>query len=707
MKTWIKKQAILLLLILVGIGAAVGIISQRVGVEAQSKTYDIVMDYASLEEMVKKSDMDMDFWLSYFRDLGVEKLAIREETIDSLTSEYKGMLQVQYPENILGQYGWQDRYPKPVQQVLLESEYSSDLLVSVEDPELFHWIKSALDTRTDLDVWCYQAENGDGFFFLTGDGKKVTGYSLFTLPIGLDPKKQAQAQQYGYTLVPRTSPVANLNGDTFAEAVLADYKEIGTPYIINGSTVLGDDNKATAYQRMIEFLESEQVTLGMVENSNQSMNQVGTSLKALVEESGYNALRVFSMWDYIQWRYGWYNYDGPQEITNCLYRAAYERNCRLIYMKMILKEDDKNPGSYEYVTEPEAYETMLGDFMTRMNDRGFTMETMTAARNISVSYGSVVLIALGAVAAAVLLLALVFPLGTKLVYLLTALGAVGAAGVLYLMPNTGRLILSIGGGIVMPLLALVVLDQLLRLRQQKNPLIDTVLSLAGLVAMCLVGGLFAAAPLSDSAYMLEMELYRGVKVMQLIPMAGFVFYLLKSYLGGYCGRILHLARNTRKEKLQQVLDAPIKVKYLIYLALAAVVISILSAVGGYYLARTGHSTDVGMADLELELRNLMEYYLIARPRTKEFLVGYPCVMLYVWASRKDTRVMTVLSWLFGLGAVIGATSIVNTFLHIRTAYLLSLVRVLIGLGLGLVIGLIFLALAELIYRFITKRINHV
>lgn len=259
----------------------------------------------------------------------------------------------------------------------------------------------------------------------------------------------------------------------------------------------------------------------------------------------------------------------------------------------------------------------------------------------------------------------------------------------------------------MPLLALVLLDFIIRKRDGKNLLGTMFGALLTLVIMCLAGGLFAAAPLSDSAYMLEMQLYRGVKVMQLVPMAGFALYLLKNLLERCFGRVHHLAKSIRREQYQQVLEAPIKVKYLVFAALGAIVLCIISGIGGYYIARTGHTSDVSVADLELELRNWMEYYWAARPRTKEFLVGYPCVMLYVWACRKHTKVTTVLSWVFGLGAVIGATSIVNTFLHIRTAYLLGLVRVLIGLGLGLVIGLVLLGLTEIIYRFIAKRINHV
>lgn len=708
MKTWIKKRWVLLVLILLGVGAAVSLIAQRVSVEEANKTYDIVMDYASLEEMTEDSDQDMDFWLGYFRELGLDKLAIREETISSLVTEYPGLIQTQTPTSIFGVYGWQQLYPQPVQEVLLGSQHQDDVLVTIQDDDLAQWVLTALDQRTDLDFWSYRDQDGNLFLFLTGDGKKVTGAKLIDLPIGLDPQKQLQAQVFGYTLVPRTIPVENLNGDTFAETVLESYAQLDTPYIIGGgSSILGYDNKATACQRLLHYLETEHATMGMVENTTQSKNQLTNGMGQLVEQSGYDALRVFSMWDYVQMRYRWYNYDGPQEITNCLYRAAYERNCRLIYLKMILQEDPENPETYDYVVEPEAYHTLLTDFMTRMDQRGFTMETLTAAQQVTVPFLSVVLIAIGAVAAAILLLGMVFPLSQKITWGLTLLGAIGAAGVLYVMPNTGRLVLSIGGGIVMPLLALVALDQAMGHGKQRPLWAELLLAILGVVLVSLVGGLFAAAPLSDSAYMLEIELYRGVKVMQLIPLAGFVCYLLKKQFGSRCSTLVHQDRDVLHQQMEQVLETPVKVKNVVWVLFGLILLGILAAVGGYYLARTGHSQDVGVADLELELRNLMEYYLVARPRTKEFLIGYPCVFLYVWSRRRNTLVSELLSFVFGLGAMIGATSIVNTFLHIRTAYLLSLVRVLTGLGLGLILGLLAVAVAELIARLISKRTHHV
>lgn len=708
MKKRTRSHIVLLLLLLIGIGAAFGAIYQRIRVEEANKTYDIVMDYSSLESMVEESNEDMDFWLDYFRKLGVDKLAIVEETIFSLSDTYRELVHIAYPDTIVGQYGWQKNYPEVVQEKLLSSQNHSDILVICEDEELFSWILNALETRSDMPLWYDTDEAGTSFLFLTGDGKDVGGEHLLSLPLGLSPKKQSQAEKHGYTIVPRTVTVAGLNGDTFAQAVLKDYAALDTPYLIGGGNgILGYDEPEAALTRLKDFLTEESVTIGVVEQSSQSKNLMNEGLEAAVQDSDYNTVRVFTMWDYVQQRYGYYNYDGPQEITNCLYRAAYERNCRLIYLKMIQKESTEAPGTYEYVTDPAAYETMLVDFMSRMNERGYTMTTLQAAKPLSVSFMTSVLIAVGAVAAAVLLLVLVFHIPEKYTYLLTLLGIITATGTLYVMPNTGRLILCIAGGIVMPLLAVVVLEKLLCRTAQRGVIFQCILAILSVVVICLVGGLFAAAPLSDSAYMLEMELYRGVKVMQLVPIAGFACYMLLRLLTRPYKAQIALSKEERQIQWTALLDTTIRLRHLLWGALVVAALAILFIAGKYYLARTGHSDGVGVADLELEIRNLMELYLTARPRTKEFLIGYPCGMLYVWSRRKPQKAMKALRFLFGLGMVIGATSIVNTFLHIRTPFLLSLIRVLTGLGFGLVIGLAAVAVFELVYRIIVKRLRHV
>ena len=52
--------------------------------------------------------------------------------------------------------------------------------------------------------------------------------------------------------------------------------------------------------------------------------------------------------------------------------------------------------------------------------------------------------------------------------------------------------------------------------------------------------------------------------------------------------------------------------------------------------------------------------LIARPRTKEMIIGWPMLMLFIWSLRRG---MKFLPMVFGMGMSIGLVSVVNTFLH--------------------------------------------
>ena len=119
----------------------------------------------------------------------------------------------------------------------------------------------------------------------------------------------------------------------------------------------------------------------------------------------------------------------------------------------------------------------------------------------------------------------------------------------------------------------------------------------------------------------------------------------------------------------------------------------LLAVFVYYICRTGNSATT--SSTELAFRNFLENTLVIRPRTKEMIVGWPMLLLFIWSLRRG---MKFLPMVFGLGMTIGLVSVVNTFLHIRTPFLISLLRTGWGVLVGLLIGLALVLLAELIYR---------
>jgi hypothetical protein len=97
--------------------------------------------------------------------------------------------------------------------------------------------------------------------------------------------------------------------------------------------------------------------------------------------------------------------------------------------------------------------------------------------------------------------------------------------------------------------------------------------------------------------------------------------------------------------------------------------------------------------MELRLRLLLGDLLSVRPRTKELFIGHPLMLLalyYGWRFRGGPV-------LLALGAI-GQVSLINSFAHMHTPILITLIRTGWGLGLGIVLGLALLGLLHLIRR---------
>lgn len=130
---------------------------------------------------------------------------------------------------------------------------------------------------------------------------------------------------------------------------------------------------------------------------------------------------------------------------------------------------------------------------------------------------------------------------------------------------------------------------------------------------------------------------------------------------------------------------------------ALLLMGVVALAGYYYLARTGHESSVAISDVEMIFRNDLETLLLARPRTKEFLVAFPGIMLAVYCAVRRLPFWTAL---FGLAGTIGLTSVCNTFMHIRTPLYLGFVRTAYSLILGIVVGVVFILCFELMLRIV-------
>jgi flagellar biosynthesis protein FliR len=109
------------------------------------------------------------------------------------------------------------------------------------------------------------------------------------------------------------------------------------------------------------------------------------------------------------------------------------------------------------------------------------------------------------------------------------------------------------------------------------------------------------------------------------------------------------------------------------------------------VSRSGNQSDVAPSAFELSLRSGLTAVLGVRPRFKEFLIGFPLMMLLPALTLRHRQVF---GWLFALGIGIGTADMIDTFSHLHTPLEVSLIRLLNGLVIGCIVG----AIAVLAYR---------
>ncbi len=117
---------------------------------------------------------------------------------------------------------------------------------------------------------------------------------------------------------------------------------------------------------------------------------------------------------------------------------------------------------------------------------------------------------------------------------------------------------------------------------------------------------------------------------------------------------------------------------------------------GLMLARTGNDNPAAVSGIELQFRSLLEKYFNTRPRTKEFLIGHPALIIGLMASASGAvggRRHALGGLMIALG-MIGQTSVVNTMCHLHTPVQVGLTRIAIGLVTGVLIGLALWPLAN-------------
>jgi len=183
------------------------------------------------------------------------------------------------------------------------------------------------------------------------------------------------------------------------------------------------------------------------------------------------------------------------------------------------------------------------------------------------------------------------------------------------------------------------------------------------VLFALAGGLAVAALFSEPVYMFRLMSFSGVKLTLMLPPLLVVLHDMR--------------RRVHPESLSELLSRP---PIWGELFLGAALFSLLVLI----LFRSDNVQFI--PGIEAKLRQSLEQLLIARPRTREVFIGYPSILLYAFAVKAGLWVRY--RELLRIGAVLGFSSVVNSFCHYHTPLTFILLREFNGLWVGITLGLL-------------------
>jgi len=354
-----------------------------------------------------------------------------------------------------------------------------------------------------------------------------------------------------------------------------------------------------------------------------------------------------------------------------------ERNVRVVYVRPFLHEQN---GLSLQQTNIE----LVRQIAAGLRVRGFTLGRATPVPGFRINPLVVFLASLAVPAIVVLLFEAFGRRRAQIAYVAFALDALLVLGG-YVSHHDliARKMLALGGAIAFATMGFVAVPRSFTLPPPET-LLGSVL--AGLrtvgvaTAFALAGAIVVIGLVSTPALMEEIDRFTGVKAVIVVPPA----LALALYI--YTRRFGNEPPSPRSSALSPVLVYQLGV--FVVLAGAAFI----------YVSRSGNQSDVSPSAFELALRSNLTSILGVRPRFKEFAIGFPLMMLLPALRSEHKRAF---GWVFALAIAIGTSDVVDTFSHVHTPLVASLTRVFNGAVIGIVLGVVAIAL----YRAIDARVR--
>jgi hypothetical protein len=631
-----RSERIGLALYLLGFLFTLWAASSRISAEKKHETSEILLDAQALgqwRQTLKKAPGELERELL---DKGIASVAVAELHLDDLIEEGRLVAQSGSEFSLTlasGALGDLDEDQVQALQASLEDQVTGTYLL-FRNPELSTALLPQIQLLFGSDVTSFAAER---ILWLPASQKTLRPAGL-----GFDPIYLKHLADLGFGVWLRPENRAGLTEDQLANL----FKEWDNLPAVQGVIFGGPLNEALGYPQMLEqtaqSLKSLGWKLGYIELSPRAQQD---GIETLVRKLPGQTVRVMAVSPPHQAKLS------PYRVLGMYSLGARERNIRALYVR-----------PFNVAGRPELDEEFLFALPAELEQRGPASVFDTA----TTPPPNIVMVLVLSVSAGALALLLLHSLGVKvagpwwLLLLLPGLGfglasAVGK-GVLY------RSLLALAIGMGAPLWAFLKWVYPAVVEPERGGLGEGLKVLALTSLMSLSAGLYLAALLGETTFLLGLDRFRGVKLLTLgtplLVVAGFV---------------------VKKYSPTQIWNG-LRSYVAVYQALLA---GAVAALFGFLLLRSGNNAGGAASDWERTLRVVLDQALGVRPRFKEFMVAHPalvCAPLFAsWTGFLPSLVLVL------LGAI-GQAGIVDTFAHVHTPLDVTLIRVALGVIFGGVIG---------------------
>ncbi|HEU4798408.1 MAG TPA: DUF5693 family protein [bacterium] len=630
-----RRARSLLLAIGLGLAGALLILWSRWSVESGYRTVEIVLDGRDWDALALREGRDPSEVLAEAARRGATSVAVYEWTLERLAERgeivYRSREELQAESHLRA-------LPTP-----FSASPSAVLIAGNRDALAF--VESSL---TGILGHARVRRNGGVL--------EVKGLRADLEQLGLGLRRQDLERVRAAGLVPalrlRNYPGLTKEGLAAKGAALRELGG-GYPVVFELNEVLGYDRLLPDTARMLRAAGDR---YGRIEVFSARRKQRGED--RLAREMRPEVIRLFSL--------------TPEELLvlpigearDKFVRSARERNIRLVYIRPFIPTAG--------MVGTTANLGFVADVARDLRHFGLRTGRAVPLPEIRIHPALRLLAGLGALAAMGLALVMLSdavgaPVPIRFVWALVILGLVLTVAMRFSGPLILWLkLLALGTAATLPAVSLAA--AMPRSGFQAAPVLAGVRVLWLASGGSVAAGLLVAALLTRWEFMMAADVFLGVKIAQLIPVVLVVLLLWRQ------DQTARSWRETARD-LWEWSGHPLLLRY----AVAAVVVGLAAVI---LLARSGNF-GLPLLSVEDRLRNFMEDLLVARPRTKEYLIGHPALVLAGAAAVAGWR-----RWVLPLAALgaIGQAGIVNSFSHIHTPLLYTAWRTVNALWLGTLFG---------------------